>query len=178
MRPGDQVRPPGEPVEQPLDAGVSHRLFEWLTEEVAEHLLGEVGLRDRRALVEVVGVADAQLAGVRDGPRPLRLRPRATAVQPAPHMHMRALDLATESLRIGQQVHVLAAQPESLADPHTGAPQQEHQEAIPRVPGDVDQPGDLLDRQPLDPRVDAPELEDSRTDRAVLVVLAQIEPLR
>jgi hypothetical protein len=41
---------------------------------------------------------------------------------PAPHMDVRALDLAAQGLGVGQQVHVLAAQPERLAYSHAGAP--------------------------------------------------------
>ncbi|OJF15392.1 hypothetical protein BG844_04635 [Couchioplanes caeruleus subsp. caeruleus] len=72
-------------------------------------------------------------------------------------------------------MHVFAAQPERLTDPDPRGPQQQHQEPVAGVAGDIDQPRDLLDRQPLDSRIDRRELDQPGTDRPTLVILTGVQ---
>ncbi|MFI7699340.1 hypothetical protein [Nonomuraea sp. NPDC049480] len=85
---------------------------------------------------------------------------------------------AAQHARIGQQVHVLAARPERFANPHAGLRRKLDEEFVALVPGQAEQHVDLRIRQPLIARDHDPVLDRAGLDRAVLTVLARIEPRR
>jgi len=63
---------------------------------------------------------------------------------------MRAGDLAPEPTRVGQQVHITAAQPAQLAAAQPGSGHHQHEQPVPRRAARPQQRDDLLIAGPVD----------------------------
>ena len=68
-------------------------------------------------------------------------------------MQVRPGDLAAQRARVGQQVHVGAAQPAQLAAAQPGPGHQQHDQPVPRGPACPQQGQDLLVRSPVHRRL-------------------------
>jgi hypothetical protein len=102
----------------------------------------------------------------------------AVGVDPPPDVDVRPFVPAAQHPRIGQQVHVLSAQPERFTNPHACLRKELDEEFVAVAPGQAEQHVDLLIRQPLIARDCDPVLDRSGLGRAALAVLTWVEPRR
>ena len=146
-----QPGPPRRRREQLPDRVRAHRRADRRAEQVHEHEVAHRGVRDPHPL-ELVGVERLHREEIqRHAALPARLGPRPVrVVLPANHMQMRPGGPAPERARVGQQVHVAAAQPAHLAAAQPGPGHQQHDQPVPRRPTGPQQRDDVAITGPLD----------------------------
>ena len=159
MRPDRGVEPgaPRRGGHQLRDGVRTHRRADGAAEQIDEHevAVGGPGHAHALELVDVERLHHKEIQrhhplAARLGPGPVRV------VFAAHHMQMRPLDLAAQSPRIHQQVHVAAPQPAHLPTPQSRAGHQQHDQPVPRGPARPQQRDDLGRRRPDRPSFPVP----------------------
>ncbi len=111
-----------------------------------------------------------------------RLRPRPVDVLTAYDVKMRPRDSTAQRRRVGEEMHVLTAQPDHLPTPQPRPRHQQHDQPIPRRPAGPQQRDDLLIARPvhrafhrpqpmtgLEPRKHHPVLRPRRSGKVPIV---------